>query len=106
MLLAETSLEISPKHKEYFFILESSALNWYIFVALTNEKLLLQLQCRLTNVVVSSYPCIGPKPRIKISFFLLSICTDELVSTQKIMTFVHTLPSGNENSKGKSNLIP
>ena len=41
MLLAEKSPEIFPKHKEYFAISESFALNWYIFVVLTNKKLLL-----------------------------------------------------------------
>ena len=43
MLLAEKSLEIFPKQKEYFFIAETFALNWYIFAALTNKKLLLPL---------------------------------------------------------------
>ena len=40
MLLAEKSPEIFPKHKGYIyiFISESFALNWYIFVALTNKK--------------------------------------------------------------------
>ena len=30
------------------------------------------------------------------SFPLFSICTDELISAPKIMTFLPTLPSGNE----------
>ena len=38
--------------------------------------------------VVSSNICIGPLPRIRISFFLLSACADELISTPKIMTFL------------------
>ena len=57
------------------------------------------------NVVSSNY-CVGPKPRIKISFFLLSICTDELMSTPKTMTFLPTIPSQNENSEHESNPIP
>ena len=28
--------------------------------------------------IVSSNPCVGPSPRIEVSLFLLSICTDEL----------------------------
>ena len=43
MLLAKKSSEILSKHKGYFYILESLVLNWYIFVALTNKKLLLPL---------------------------------------------------------------
>ena len=49
--------------------------------------------------VVSSNPCVGTLPRIKILLILLSICTDELISTPKIMTFIPTLPSDNENSE-------
>ena len=56
--------------------------------------------------VVSSNPCVGPIPRIKISFPLLSTCTDELKSTPKIMTFLPPLPSGNENPERESNPIP
>ena len=47
MLLAKKSSEILSKHKGYFYILESLVLNWYIFVALTNRKLLLPLKCKL-----------------------------------------------------------
>ena len=47
------------------------------------------------NVVLSN-PCVGASPRTKISLFLLSICTDELISTPKIMTFFPMLPSVNE----------
>ena len=43
MLLADQSPEIFPKHNKYLPISEFFALNWYIFVALTNKKLLLQL---------------------------------------------------------------
>ena len=47
MLLVEKPPGISPKHRWYFFIPEYFALNRYLFVALTNKKLCLQLQCRL-----------------------------------------------------------
>ena len=56
--------------------------------------------------MVSTNPCVGPFPRIKIYFSLLSICTDELISTPKIRTFLPTLLSGNENSEWESNPIP
>ena len=49
------------------------------------------------NVVLYN-PCVGPLPRIKIFLFLLSVCTDKLISTPKIRTFLPTLPSDNENS--------
>ena len=48
---------------------------------------------------MSSNPWVGPSPRIEISFFLLSICTDEFISTPKIMTFLPMLLSDNENSE-------
>ena len=79
------SFEIFLKHKGYFSISKSFALNWYTFVALTNKKLLLPLSCKLKQIllsdclkligylasavnVVSSNPCAGPSPRIKKSF--------------------------------------
>ena len=37
--------------------------------------------------MVSSKPCVGRSPRTNISFFLLSVCTGELFSTTKIITF-------------------
>ena len=45
--------------------------------------------------VVSSNPCVGSSLRIKISLFLLSCLTDELISDE---TFLPVLQSGNENS--------
>ena len=50
----------------------------------------------LTANVVSSNSCVGSLPRVKISFFLLSICTDELISAPKIMKFFPMPPSVNE----------
>ena len=73
----------------YFrFFSESFALNWYIFAALTNQKLLLPLWCRLnTNLfpdcvtligylasavnVVLFNPCVGPV--VKVSDVLMLI---------------------------------
>ena len=52
--------------------------------------------------VVSSNPYIGPSQGIKISFPLLSICTDELISAPEIMTFFPKLPSANKNSGRES----
>ena len=122
MLLTEKSPEAFPKHKGHFFVSESFALNWYIFIELPNKKLLRPLQGRLKQnflfdledligngvslVNVSSNLCFWPKPGIQIFFSLLSICTDELISTPKIMTFLPLLPSGNENSERDSNPIP
>ena len=103
-------------YRNTVFISEYFALNWYIFVALKNKKLLLPLYCRL-NVnlspdcvklieyiasavnVVSSNPYAGPLPRIKKSLFLISICKDLLISASKTMTFFPTLPSVNEHSE-------
>ena len=36
--------------------------------------------------VTPSNTYVGPSPRIKISFFLLSTCTEELMSTPKFIT--------------------
>ena len=54
------------------------------------------------NVVLFN-PCVGPLPRIKIYFLLISICTDEIFSAPKIITVLLTPPSGNENSERESN---
>ena len=107
----------------YFFISESFAFKWCIFAALANKKLLLPLYFRLKQnfllyleklieywasavSIVSSNACVGPLTRIKISFLLLLICIDELISTPKLMIFLPTLPSGDGNSERESNLIP
>ena len=55
--------------------------------------------------LVPSNPCVGPLPRIKISFFLLSTCTEELISTPKIIQFLPN-PLPNENSAYLSNPVP
>ena len=51
-------------------------------------------------------PCVDPLQRMKISFPLLSICTDELKSFSKMLTFLPTLPSGKEYSPRESNPLP
>ena len=84
---------------------------------------MLPLQCRLntngfpdsvklieyltsTVIVALSKPCVGPSPRTKIFLFLLSICTEELLSTPKIITFPPSLPSFHENFERQSNPMP
>ena len=47
-------------------------------------------------VNVCSNPCVGPYPKIKMSFFLLSTWVEELISTPKIITFWLNPPPGNE----------
>ena len=41
-------------------------------------------------------PWVGPLPRVKISFFLLSIFADDLVSTPEIVIFLPVPPLGCE----------
>ena len=48
-------------------------------------------------------PCVGPLARIKISLFSLSIFTDELISTPKIMVFLLQLKFEIEKSERESN---
>ena len=56
--------------------------------------------------VVPSNPCVGPSTRINVSLFLLSKCTDELISTPKVMKSFPMLPSVNKNSERESNPMP
>ena len=51
--------------------------------------------------VVSSNPCVGTSPRIKIYFSLSLICTDELISAAKIMTFFPKLPTVKNSEENK-----
>ena len=55
--------------------------------------------------VVSYNPCVGPSPRIKIYFFLLSTCTEELLSSPKIIHFLPD-PLPTEKFLFLSNPIP
>ena len=41
-------------------------------------------------------PCVGPLPRNKITFFLLSVFVDDFISTPKIITFLPVSPLGGE----------
>ena len=52
-------------------------------------------------IVVSSNLCAGPSPKTKVSFFLLSICTDELMSIPKIIAFLPNIWKGNQNLEVK-----
>ena len=56
--------------------------------------------------VVSTNPCVGSLPIIKIPFSLLSLYTDELISAPKIMTCFPMLASGKDNSEPELNPIP
>ena len=110
-----------PKHSEYARIFESFALDLIISVPLTINNYLLHYNVNLNKILfffsvklieyifsalrVVSNPCVGPIPRIKMSFFLLSIFVDELISTPKIITFLPiSLPI--ENKVFLSNPIP
>ena len=73
-------------NKMFFF---SVKLNEYYFSALS----------------VCSNPCVGSFPRIKISFFLLSIFVNEVISTPNIITFLPT-PLPNEKLPCLLNPIP
>ena len=55
--------------------------------------------------MVSSNPCVGPSPRTNIYFFLLSVSTDELLSTPKITTFLSQSQSEYGKSQQESNPI-
>ena len=55
---------------------------------------------------VSSNTCVEPLPRIKISFFLLSIFPDELKNAPNIITFLLVSPLGCEKNPCLSNPIP
>ena len=116
MSLAVKSFKVFPKHNEYGFISELFTLIWNVFVASTNKKLLLALQWRLKHnflwslkkliirystsavIVVSFNPCGGPLPRSNMSFLLLSIRTNKLLSTPKIATFLPQVKFGTEKS--------
>ena len=72
------------------FVIFRVKLNEYIFSA----------------VKVCSNPCVVPFPGTNISFFLLSICAEELISTPKINTFSPDPPLGNEKVDLLSNPVP
>ena len=104
----------------YGLISESFALIWNVFMALTKKNCCFHCNVDLKqnaafNLVklieyfasaittVSSNPCVWPSPRTKIYFFLLSICNDELLSTQKIIALLPQSKFGNEKSERELN---
>ena len=105
-----------------FPVSESFALNWDISVVLTNKYPLPPLWCRVKQnfihafvkliecwvsaVNVWFYTCVGPLPRTKMSFPLLSMCTDELILIPKIITFLNMPSSDKEWYPRVLNSIP
>ena len=57
-------------------------------------------------ISICSSPSVGPIPRTYIFFFLLSIWTEELISTPKINIFLPNPPLGNEKLPLLSNPVP
>ena len=104
--MAEKSPEKFLKHKGFFSVSEYFDLNCRF-----KQKLLFDLEKFIEYLasavnVVSSNPYNGPMSRIKISLSLRLIFRDELISTLKMIEFLPTLTSGNENSEHESNPIP
>ena len=88
-----------PRHNGIALISECFALNLWISVPLTNKQLFAAVN------VVSSDPCVGHSPKIKIYFFLFSTYTGELISTQKSFTFL-PIPLATEKDLRLPNPIP
>ena len=57
-------------------------------------------------IVVWFNPFVGPSPKIRIFFCLLSTSREELLAAPKIMRFLLKLLSGNKNCECASNPIP
>ena len=67
---------------------------------------MIEYSTSLVNVL-SSNPPVGPLLRIKISFFLLSACREELLSTPNVITFLpNLLLPDNKKASHASNPIP
>ena len=115
------SFEIFPKHNEYGFFFRVLCLKLIDFYTIRIQKIvgrilvwtqilfldLVQLTKYLTSVVTVelSNPSVSLSPRTRISFFLLSVCFDELLFTPKITFLTHSL-IGNENCERASNPRP
>ena len=56
--------------------------------------------------MVSSNPSLGPSPTTKISYFLLSVCVDELLSTTKIKAIFPKSKFKIKKCDRELNLIP
>ena len=108
-----------PKHSRCGRISGSFDLNFISLVPLTRSNFFYYngsssktfgFFCKINRIhffstfmnTLCSNPCVGPFPRIKISFFLLSIFVDELISTPKIIRFLLT-PLPNEKRPCLSN---
>ena len=64
------------------------------------------IECIFSADSVCSNHCVRFLPRVKISFFLLSIFVDELISTPKIITFLPVSPLVCEKYPCLSNPVP
>lgn len=67
-------------------LLPLKCIKQYIFYCLVKFR---EYSFSASNAL-SSNPLVGSLPRIKISFFLLSICTEELIPTSSMITFYQT----------------
>ena len=103
MLLAVKSFEIFSKRNGYGFISEYFAVKWYIFEALTDEKLFLPLWWSLKINLFPDFVKLMKNFASDVNeyhlilllylhqelrFFLLSVCTYELLSTPKVIMFL------------------
>ena len=105
-----------PKHNGYERIPVSFDLNLIVLVPLTNNYnagsyKIFVFSVKLIEYIfpalgVCSNLCVGPFPKNKLSFFLLSIFVDELISTPKIITFLPNPVPGNEKLICLSDPIP
>ena len=120
MLSTEKLFEMFPRQNGVARISESFALYLIISVPLTNKYLLhhnarsnkffcyFQWRWLIIFYAVNAVPsnfCVDLSPRNRISFFLLSTCTEGLIFTPKIISFLPN-PLPNENSSFLSNPIP
>ena len=64
------------------------------------------IECISSAVRVCCNPCVGPIPKTNMSFFLLLMCAEELISAPKMITFWSNPPPGNEKLPLLSNPIP
>ena len=108
-----------PRHNGVATIPESFALNLIISVPLTKKNYLLYynesfffvfflvklIEYIFSAVTVCSNPFVGPLPRIKIYFFLLSRYGDKLIPTPNVIIFLPT-PLPTKNSPLLSDPIP
>ena len=64
------------------------------------------MKYNFSAVKVCSNPCVGPLPRTNMTFFLLSMWVEELISALKTNTFWPNPLPGNEKLDFLSNPIP